>query len=204
MHTQGTRGQYIRKTRWTLLLFAPFSWYKISNDIWYKYHIILWRGAVTYLCSYMLPTKFHLYVLAFSVFTIFLLYFKINMCRQSSCFQCAHRMMSFLNLHPVCIYLLLFMVRLLQRSVTLFGFAPLFSFSLSLTLPQTFPFSQRQNKLIRSEVQAYQWGISIQIKTLSGHKQQEAKQALTNGRTAKRGRESEGEAGQCTLKLFWC
>lgn len=29
---------------------------------------------------------------------------------------------------------------------------------------------------MRSEVQPYQWGISIQIKTLSGHKQQEAKQ----------------------------
>lgn len=49
-------------------------------------------------------------------------------------------------------------------------------FSLSLALPRTFPFSQRQNKLIRSEVRAYQWGISIQIKDLSGHKQQEAKQ----------------------------
>lgn len=82
---------------------------------------------------------------------------------------------SFLNLHSVCVYLLLFTVRLQQRSVTLFAVAPL-SFSLSLTLPQTLPFSQRQNKLIRSEVRAYQWGISIQIKTLSGHKQQEAKQ----------------------------
>lgn len=85
--------------------------------------------------------------------------------------------MSFLNLHPVCVYLLLFTACLLQRSVTLFGVAPLFSlFSPSLTLPRTFPFSQRQNKLIRSEVRAYQWGISIQIKALSGHKQQEAKQ----------------------------
>lgn len=37
--------------------------------------------------------------------------------------------MSFLNLHPVCIYLLLFTARLLQRSVTLFGVAPLFSLS---------------------------------------------------------------------------
>lgn len=82
---------------------------------------------------------------------------------------------SFLILHSVCVYLLLFTVRLQQRSVTLFAIAPL-SFSLSLTLPQTLPFSQRQNKLIRSEVRAYQWGISIQIKTLSGHKQQEAKQ----------------------------
>lgn len=66
-------------------------------------------------------------------------------------------------------------MRLQQRSVTLFAVAPL-SFSLSLTLPHTLPFSQRQNKLIRSEVRAHQWGISIQIKTLSGHKQQEAKQ----------------------------
>lgn len=29
---------------------------------------------------------------------------------------------------------------------------------------------------MRSEVRAYQWGISMQIETLSGHKQQEAKQ----------------------------
>lgn len=84
--------------------------------------------------------------------------------------------MSFLNLRPVCIYLLLFTARLLQRSVTLFGVAPLFSLLLSLSLPRTFPFSQRQNKLIRSEVRSYQRGISIQIKALSGHKQQEAKQ----------------------------
>lgn len=40
--------------------------------------------------------------------------------------------MSFLNLHPVCIYLLLFTARLLQRSVALFGVAPLFSLSPSL------------------------------------------------------------------------
>jgi len=84
--------------------------------------------------------------------------------------------MSFLNLRPVCIYLLLFTARLLQRSVTLFGVAPLFFLLLSLTLPRTFPFSQRQNKLIRSEVRAYQRGISIHIKAPSGHKQQEAKQ----------------------------
>lgn len=43
-------------------------------------------------------------------------------------------------------------------------------------LPRTIPFRQRQNKLIRSEVRAYQRGISIQIEALSGHKQQEAKQ----------------------------
>lgn len=43
-------------------------------------------------------------------------------------------------------------------------------------LPRTIPFKQRQNKLIRSEVRAYQQGISIQIEALSGHKQQEAKQ----------------------------
>lgn len=43
-------------------------------------------------------------------------------------------------------------------------------------LPWTIPFRQRQNKLIRSEVWAYQQGISIQIEALSGHKQQEAKQ----------------------------
>lgn len=43
-------------------------------------------------------------------------------------------------------------------------------------LPRTIPFRQRQNKLIRSEVRAYQQGISIQIEALSGHKQQEAKQ----------------------------
>lgn len=42
--------------------------------------------------------------------------------------------MSFLNLYPVCIYLLLFTARLLQRSVTLFGVAPLFSLSPSPSL----------------------------------------------------------------------
>lgn len=72
-------------------------------------------------------------------------------------------------------------------------FLPLF---LSLTLPRTFPFNQRQNKLIRSEVQAYQWGIGIQIKALSGHKQQEAKQdpgaaEWEDGRGRGRGRDRE-------------
>lgn len=64
-------------------------------------------------------------------------------------------------------------------------------------LPRTFPFSPRQNKLIRSEVRAYQQGISIQIKALSGHKQQEAKHESDaaeweDGRGTKRGRAREG------------
>lgn len=62
-----------------------------------------------------------------------------------------------------------------------------------------FPFSQRQNKLIRSEARAYQQGISIQIEALSGHKQQEAKQDSAaaewedkKGTEPKRGTASEG------------
>lgn len=47
-------------------------------------------------------------------------------------------------------------------------------------------------------MRAYQWGISIQIKALSGHKQQEAKQdpgtaEWENGRGRERRRETERE-----------
>lgn len=87
------------------------------------------------------------------------------------------------NLFPVFIYLL-FTARPLYRSASFLSNRSLSSLPLYIHtdthadthLPWTIPFRQRQNKLIGSEVRAYQQGISIQIAALSGHKQQEAKQ----------------------------
>lgn len=110
------------------------------------------------------------------------------------------------TLYPVFIYFL-FTACPLYRSASLLSSHSLSSLSLSLFifthrhtcrhthLPWTIPFSQRQNKLIRSEVRAYQQGISIQIAVLSGHKQQEAKQepGAAEWEDERRGDKKEGE-----------